>query len=115
MAQTKEPEVIYQIKISLDRLSPPVWRRGLTPAVPLELLHFIIHKAMGWDSAHAYQFLVDKKTFVAPVFADRWSGEDDGSKVRLSQIVRGWKKKFKYLYDYGDSWLHTIEVEGKVP
>jgi hypothetical protein len=115
MGKTKEPKVIYQIKISLDGLSPPVWRRVLTPDVSLELLHFIIQKVMGWDNDHAHHFLVDKKYFVDPEFADRWAGEEDASKAMLSQIVRGWKKTFKYRYDFGDNWLHTIEVEGKVP
>ncbi len=57
---------------------------------------------------------MDKKTIVDPEFAGRWSDEEDASQVRLSRIVRGRKKKFKYLYDYGDNWLHTVEVEGKV-
>ena len=116
MGKTKEPKEIYQIKMSLDGVSPPIWRRILTPDISLEWLHYIIQKTMGWDNDHAYQFWVDKKSFADSEFAGRWSeDEEDSSQVRLRQIVRGRKKKFKYVYDYGDNWQHTIEVEGKIP
>jgi hypothetical protein len=115
MGKTAEPKVIYQMKISLEGVIPLIWRRVLSPDVPLEWLHYIIQKAMGWDNDHAYQFRVGKRTFVDPEFAGKWSDDEDASQVRLSQIVPGRKKNFKYVYDYGDNWLHTIEVEGKVP
>src|SRR3984893_1609736 len=113
MIMPKEKAGIYQIKISLDRLSPPVWRRVLTPDVSLEWLHYIIQKAMGWENAHAYEFLVGKKRYVAPEQADEWSGHD-AREAMSSQVARGKNKKFKYLYDFGDNWLHTVEVEAVV-
>lgn len=31
------------------------------------------------------------------------------------QTVLGRKRRFEYLYDYGDSWWHTITLENRLP
>ena len=42
-----------QLKISLDRMRPPVWRRVLLPAAaPLTLLHRVTQIVMDWDDDH---------------------------------------------------------------
>ena len=45
---------IYQLKISLEHIDPPIWRRVQTDDCSLDELHDIIQIAMGWeDDAHA--------------------------------------------------------------
>lgn len=51
---------------------------------------------------------------------DEWEDENDyGSKnenkVKLNQVVTRVRTKFSYLYDFGDSWQHEIEVEKILP
>jgi hypothetical protein len=35
--------------------------------------------------------------------------------VKLSQLVAQGIKKFRYVYDMGDSWEHTIQIEKSLP
>ncbi len=51
-------------------------------------------------------------------------GEDDGedeygtineNKVKLNSVVTRVRTKLRYLYDFGDSWRHEVEVEKILP
>ena len=39
----------------------------------------------------------------------------DEKRVKLNQVVQREKAKFLYLYDFGDSWEHSILVEKVLP
>ncbi len=48
---------VYQIKITLKDIKPPIWRRlQVTNDTVLEKLHEIIQVAMGWSNYHLHQF-----------------------------------------------------------
>jgi len=107
---------IYRIKITLDRTKPPIWRRIETEDLLLEDLHELIQAAMGWENAHMHCFGVGKRRYLAPEFADEAYeefGEASYEGVRISDLVNefGSRLKFKYEYDFGDSWEHTIKLE----
>jgi hypothetical protein len=52
------PLVIYQMKISLVRISPMIWRRILVRSdMTLSGLHQVIQIAMGWEDYHLHAFL----------------------------------------------------------
>jgi Plasmid pRiA4b ORF-3-like protein len=49
---------------------------------------------------------------------DDWTddyGTKNEDKVKLNEVVTRVRTKFKYLYDFGDSWQHEIEVEKILP
>ena len=49
---------IYQIKVTLLRTVPPVWRRLLVPSdITLSNLHDLLQLAMGWTDSHLHEFL----------------------------------------------------------
>jgi hypothetical protein len=106
---------IYQIKITLVGIDPPIWRRVLLPNdTTLEELHWIIQIAMGWEDDHLHQFIVGKKRYSDPEFGlDRFPGDHEGDETRvpLSHLVLKQKKQFYYEYDFGDSWKHEIKIE----
>jgi hypothetical protein len=56
----KKPEpvpVIYQLKITLDGIKPPIWCRiQVRGDISLFKLHKIIQVAMGWEDYHLHQF-----------------------------------------------------------
>ena len=46
-----------QIRVALDDIEPPVWRRLVVPlATKLAELHYIIQAAMGWTDSHMHEF-----------------------------------------------------------
>jgi Plasmid pRiA4b ORF-3-like protein len=106
---------IYQLKITLEGIEPPVWRRvQVSGDIPLARLHKIIQAVMGWEDYHLYEFEVQRVRYSAP-------GEDFGfdteqkpvnvNRATLEQAVEGRRIKFRYWYDFGDDWFHEIKVE----
>ena len=53
---------IYQIRISLKNLNPPIWRRVLVQSdITLGRLHYLIQLVMGWTDSHLHQFILSTK------------------------------------------------------
>lgn len=101
---------IYQIKVTLHWSSPPIWRRLLVRGdTRLGHLHVILQVAMGWEDEHLHAYRIGNKTYGIPdpQFPDDTRNE---SHVRLDKVA-GNGDNFLYEYDFGDSWIHEIEVE----
>ncbi len=107
---------IVRLKISLDRIRPPVWRRIEVPIdMTLEELHLVIQAAMGWDNSHLYAFRTPMGS---------WSDTDpdygmpnahSAETTTLAELRRrGGGRKFTYIYDFGDDWWHTVQVEAVI-
>ena len=121
----KKFERVYQFKITLKGIEPPIWRRIQVPETySFWALHVAIQDAMGWEDYHLHQFeLVNPST---------------GTKVEIGEpdeefgfgadrkILPAWKQKIadyfseenrlaNYVYDFGDNWEHAIELEEILP
>ena len=111
-----EMRKVYQIKITLKDIKPPIWRRlQVTNDTVLEKLHEIIQVAMGWDNYHLHQFIVGHTYYGEP---DPNYGDDEMENengVPISQLVSREGARFHYEYDFGDSWVHEILVEKILP
>ncbi len=109
-----EPEIVYQLKVTLDGIKPSIWRRiQVRGDITLFKLHKILQVVMGWQNYHLHQFLINGESYsVISIEADML-GDDfkDEKRFRLSRIIPGEKFKFTYEYDFGDGWDHTILVE----
>src|SRR5262249_17261946 len=110
MAKAKEPGVVYQLKITLRDIKPPIWRRVQVQDCTLSQLHSIIQTCMGWDGYHLHSFEIGGEQYSEPD-PDGMMDVEDERKVKLSQVVAGGIKKFSYTYDFGDNWDHIIQVE----
>jgi hypothetical protein len=117
MAKKKAPAhqgPIYQVKVTLEGSKPPIWRRLLLPAdLNLGDLHYILQIAMGWTDSHLHQFHVGEKVYGVPHPDMDWTLDEE--KAKLARIIPGEKFKFRYEYDFGDSWSHLILVEKILP
>src|SRR5581483_5357059 len=52
---------IYQLKITLLGIKPPIWRRFQVPGdMNLAKLHQMIQEVMGWKEGHMHQFRAGK-------------------------------------------------------
>jgi len=109
-----KPGKLFQLKITLLDINPPVWRRIVVPGnTTLAILHYIIQLAMGWTNSHLHQFIIDEQYYSDPEFQLDLEFDDikDESSVRIGSILTGQSPGFLYEYDFGDNWRHVITVE----
>jgi hypothetical protein len=66
---------------------------------------------MGWTNSHLYEIRAKDIRWGIPD-PDWGGGPLDARKVRLIDVLEdAGTKTLKYLYDFGDSWEHTIKIE----
>jgi len=104
---------IYQIKVTLQHVTPPIWRRVQTNDCSLDELHDIIQVCMGWEDEHMYAFVIEGEEFGNPKQGSE--AEYDSCFVRLSEVVEEGHTRFRYDYDFGDDWRHVIDIERTMP
>jgi len=110
-----EMRKVYQIKITLKDIKPPIWRRlQVTNDTVLEKLHDIIQVAMGWDNYHLHQF-IDGDTYYGQPDSDYDDVMESENGVTISQFVSREGALFHYEYDFGDGWVHEILIEKILP
>jgi hypothetical protein len=102
--------LLYEIKVQLQEIEPPVWRiLRMRPHTTLSRLHKVLQRAMGWENYHLYLFEVEGKRFGEP--SPEWDIEVlDSRKMTLEKIFSEGMKSFVYEYDPGDRWRHDITL-----
>ncbi len=118
MARTRPPKTsadanIIRLKVTLRGVKPPVWRRLVMPGtMTLGDLHKAIQAAMGWHDCHLHAFDVGGEQF-----GDRRSLDDvaDEKRPTLNDLLRSSVIRFTYIYDFGDTWEHTVAFEKSEP
>ena len=100
----------FQLKVTLLGFRPPIWRRVLVPAAfDLAHLHRVIQEVFGWEDYHLHAFRIHGNDFGEPD-PEGWSDyQSEG--ITLAKLHLQPKAKFRYEYDFGDSWIHEITVE----
>ncbi|HWW01355.1 MAG TPA: plasmid pRiA4b ORF-3 family protein [Candidatus Acidoferrum sp.] len=113
---------VYQLKITLKRSKPSIWRRVVVRAdMMLDRLHNVIQIAMGWTNSHLHQFVRGsgfKLTFFGkpdPEFSGFGSETLNEKRYTVADLAPAAKRKFTYEYDFGDSWEHEVVVEKILP
>jgi len=118
MAKKKYSQV-YQFKITLDGIKPPIWRRIQVPETyTFWGLHVAIQDAMGWDDYHLHEFeMVNPSTDLKanigiPVQDEVFDREVlPGGKQKIADFFSMENRTASYVYDFGDSWEHKIQLE----
>ena len=104
---------VFQLRIHLRDIEPVIWRRVLVPgSLTLAKLHPVIQGAFDWDDYHLHEFEIYGKRYGLP--ENDWDDDHellDTEEWRLHQLLKV-HDHFTYLYDFGDHWVHDIEVEG---
>lgn len=103
---------IFQLKIQLREVRPPVWRRVLVPGeMTLAELHQVVQTAMGWSDSHLHKFDVGGARYGVP--DPEWGLDEvvaDEARVKLFRVARE-GSRLRYTYDFGDGWQHDVTVE----
>lgn len=114
MASRKKAPSIYQLKITLKDIRPPIWRRVQVHSdATLSHLHWVIQLSMGWTNSHLHSFSIHGVDYGVPMpeLGFEELEPEDERPVKLRSFIPGEKFKFSYLYDFGDSWEHEVLVE----
>jgi hypothetical protein len=111
----EEPNAV-QIRVALDGIEPPVWRRLVLPVHwNLGQLHLAIQAAFNWWNYHLHEFRIGGLRYGDPALLEdgALAGEPrvfDERDVRLRDF-EGPGTRFLYVYDFGDDWHHTVKIE----
>jgi hypothetical protein len=116
-------EKVYQFKVSLKGIKPPIWRRIQVPETySFWDLHVAIQDAMGWMDCHLHHFEIENPQtgFVEEIGIPGEEGWEEldtlpGWDRKISKYFSNTIKKAHYLYDYGDCWEHDIKLEKILP
>ncbi len=114
---------VLQFKIEMTEILPLIWRRILIPSdYNFWDLHVAIQDSMGWLDYHLHYFEIKGKHKRNEV---RIGIPDFDRFGDLPEVYPGWEipvisyfselgMTAKYLYDYGDSWWHSVKLEGYI-
>lgn len=111
-----DPEPIARIRISLEDIRPEIWRRVEVPlALSLKGLHDVIQAAMGWLDYHLFEFQVGDRRYGIP--DPDWGDRDvrNAKNTKLQAVVDKGVDIFLYTYDFGDRWVHYVDIEAVTP
>ena len=108
-----------RLKITLEGSEPAIWRRvEVNDNLTFFQLHRVIQQAMGWEDYHLHEFEVARQRVGTRSAEDVMFMERDEMiperSTRLGQLLEG-RRKFRYWYDFGDDWWHTIAIEKRLP
>lgn len=113
----------YQIRIGLDDVAPPVWRRFVVRSdLMLDELHTVVQTVMGWTDSHLHTWVSGDAMYAENAeqyemresIEDGFSDEDEEvceEDVRLDEVLVEPGDRLIYAYDFGDNWEHTLVLE----
>jgi len=110
---------VYQFKIVLKGIKPPIWRRVQVPEdYTFWDLHVAIQDAMGWLDYHLHAFEITNRSThgrdTIGIPSDEWGDEIPvlaGWQIPISAYFGPDNRVADYLYDFGDSWEHAVTLE----
>jgi len=119
----KKIEQVYQFKITLKGIRPPIWRRIVVPKnYTFWDLHVAIQDAMGWLDSHLHMFeIMNPRKAALENIGIPTDDLDDFLKVipgwtrKISSYFSSKNQKARYIYDFGDDWEHDIRLEKILP
>jgi hypothetical protein len=108
---------VVRMKITLDDIAPPVSRTIEVPLdIRLDRLHSVFQAALAWTDSHLWEMTFGQAGFGIPDPEYGLDGPIDARKTTLAKALSDTgRKTFKYLYDFGDAWEHSVRIEKAVP
>ena len=110
LPQTETTNGIFVFKVSLDKKT---WRRiAVSSNDVLDDLHDAIQKAFKFDNDHLYEFSFRNRFGITqrvphPMCEEEFS--TDEFKIKNLPLRIG--EKMEYVFDFGDHWQFTVELE----
>lgn len=111
--------LIVRADVHIVDIDPPIRRTlELPKTLNLAQLHEVLQASFGWTDSHLHQFDIGGLSYGAPEFDEGdWSDRRtfEASDVRLADFSLSVDVPIIlfYEYDFGDSWIHVIELTVK--
>lgn len=104
---------IARLHIQLDDIEPSIWRRVEVPlTMSLKGLHDVIQAVMLFEDYHLFEFEACGRCYDVPDPEDLYERKTFAARnIRIGALIERGIATFKYTYDFGDNWRHTITVE----
>lgn len=112
-----------EMKVTLNLENHHVWRNLIVPAnYKFDKLHKVLQEAFGWKDYHLHEFYIydkkesDKQSVKLVAHEEAFAYKSDipmelNNRATLLDYIPA---RIKYIYDFGDSWEHYIEVENVI-
>lgn len=119
------PESLLTVRVELVGSEPEIWRQlEVRGSLTLDQVHLVLQTAFGWEDMHLHRFTADDPFAPLRPVGDeipetlQWlprhecDEPDDRPEedVSLDQLLVLGSGAAFYEYDFGDSWLHRLEL-----
>ena len=110
----------YVFHVQLEDIAPTIWRRlEIRKEKTFWDLHCAIQDAMPWDDKHLHEFQFPTGDQEGRIGIPDFDYDDLEILPSWDTRLRDWfaevPNRCSYLYDFGDSWQHTITLEAIKP
>jgi len=111
--ETRNAARVYTFKVSLKE-APKIWREiEIKGDQTLHQLHKAIFEAFDRFDEHLYAFFLSNKPWDSSTeysLPDPGSEAKNAKKATIDSLGLRVKKKFLYVFDFGDEWWHSVEL-----
>ena len=122
---TNGADSIVEVRVRLAECVPEIWRvLELAGSLSLGEVHEVLQVAFGWEDVHLHRFTADDPfARLRPVDVEipetpqwlpaEWCEEPEDlaeEHSTLEQLLAAGAGAAFYEYDFGDSWLHRLEL-----
>ena len=102
---------VFQLKVTLQRIRPPIWRRLQVPTrMRLSELHGTLQVTMGWANTRLHLFRTDRFYF-GPPSLELGLKVNQERMYRVDEVLRRPKDRLRYDYDFSEGWSHDVVLE----
>lgn len=107
---------IFHLRVALLGVKPAIWRLIRVPGdIHLGDFHSILQELMPWEDRHDHRFVIGNEQFGTRNRNPDDSNMRDESLITPEKAARLANGRFRYEYDFGDSWQHEITIEKESP
>lgn len=124
------PESFLEVRVELVDSEPEIWRQlEIRNTMTLNQVHQVLQAAFGWEDVHLHRFTaedpfapprpIDGEIPEALQWLPRHECEEPDDRPEedcsLDQLLTLGAGAAFYEYDFGDSWLHRLELMSRRP
>lgn len=119
-SRTDPSHAVYEFDLWLESTEPVIWRTiAVSATTTLATLHDIVQVVMGWDDSHLHEFRtrsgqrfepVSPRGMLLPEFFLESDGGLDEGRVTLRELFKELSAPLTYIYDFGDTWTHSLKL-----